>query len=292
MRPQSLSPLLLSGLLLFSPLMTLAGRSQTSSDPFLLAQSLACENYSPEAARQEIILMSAIDQAQRERSQNGFGLSNLKDTLGLLSRVAPGGGRDIEKVFGILEQVIAVTGADIPEGNNDNSMTELIETVGDRVFSIISRTSGDLEPTEVMGMLMEVASEVQTLRASLPRSSGQEIASLNRELESLRRQCREGINATSPLPSSPSSQPPTSSRPPVAATLNNPFMRACEGQGGTISTYYEGERVSEEETELQYSKMVECIPGETAMSGEVLRSACSESNGTWLESRSIPLCRF
>ncbi|MEM9539548.1 MAG: hypothetical protein AAGA60_08550 [Cyanobacteria bacterium P01_E01_bin.42] len=290
MRPKYLSPLFLSGLLVLSPLMTLAGRSQTSSDPF--AQSLACENYSPEAARQEIVLMSAIDQAQRERSQNGFGLSNLKDMLGLLSRVAPEGGGDIEKVFGIFEQVIAVTGADIPEGNNDNSMTELVETVGDRVFSVISRTSGDMEPTEVMGMLMEVASEVQTLRASMPQSSGQEIASLNRELEALRRQCRGGIGSTSPLPSSPSSRPPTSSRPPVAAISDGPFMQACEGQGGTISTYYEGERASEDDTELQYSKMVECIPGETAMSGEVLRSACSESSGTWIESRSIPLCRF
>ena len=287
---KSFSPLLLSGLLLLSPSMTSAGRSQTSPDRLLLAQSLTCENYSPEAARQELILMSAIEQAERERSQSGFGLANLKDMIGLFSRFAPEGSRDIEKIAGILEQVIGFTGAEIPEGNTDDSMTELIETVGDRVFSIISRTSGDLEPTEVMGMLMEVASEVQVLRARQPQSSGQEIASLNRELEALRRQCTEGINATSPLPSSPSSPPP--SRSPVTAAANNPFMRACEDQGGTISTYYEGERTSEDDTELQYSKMVECIPGTTAMNGEVLRSACDEANGAWIESRSIPLCRF
>ncbi|MGK7925143.1 MAG: hypothetical protein AB4290_07835 [Spirulina sp.] len=292
MQLNSLSPLLLSGLLLLSPSMTLVGRSQTSSHRFLLAQSLTCENYSPEAARQELILMSAIEQAQRERSRSGFGMSNLKDMIGLLSRFMPEGGGDIDKITGILEQVIAFSGADIPEGNADDSMTEFVETIGDRVFSIINRSSGDLEPTEVMGMLMEMASEVQTLRARQPRSPGQEIASLNRELEALRRQCREGIHSTSPLPSSPSSQPPSTSRPPVATAPNNLFMNACEGQGGTISTYYEGERVSEEDTELQYSKMVECIPGQTSMNEEVLRGACTESNGTWIESRSIPLCRF
>ena len=239
--------------------------------------------------------MSAIDQAERERSQNGFGLSNMKDMIGLISRFMPEGGRDIEKITGILEQFISFTGADIPQGSSNNNMVELVETIGDRVFSIISRSSSNMEPTEMLGMLMEIASEVQTIRARQPQSSGQEIASLNRELTTLRSQCREGSNSASPFPSSPQSSPspPSSpSRPPVTVAANNPFMNACEGQGGTISTYYEGERTSEESSELQYSKMVECIPGQTALKVEILQSACSESNGTWIEPRSIPLCRF
>ncbi|WP_204103706.1 MULTISPECIES: hypothetical protein [Spirulina sp. CCY15215] len=292
-----LSPLFLSGLLLISPQMVLEARSQTSGDRFLLAQSLTCDNYSPEAARQELILMSAIDQAERERSQNGFGLSNMKDMIGLISRFMPEGGRDIEKITGILEQFISFTGADIPQGSSDNNMVELVETIGDRVFSIISRSSSNMEPTEMLGMLMEIASEVQTIRARQPQSSGQEIASLNRELATLRSQCREGINSASsfPSPTSPQSSPPpqsSPSRPPVTVAANNPFMTTCEGQGGTISTYYEGERTSAESSELQYSKMVECIPGQDSLKVEILQSACSESNGTWIEPRSIPLCRF
>ncbi|MCW6036126.1 hypothetical protein K4A83_07550 [Spirulina subsalsa FACHB-351] len=291
-----LSRLVLSGCLVILPALGV----QAQEPAPLIAQSSVCQNYSPEAAAQEALLLQMINQARQQEQRQGGGLGNLQQFLTLAERFLPGALGDrvnLGQVTSILNQIMSWVGADnsLSQSAPDPEMTRVMEVVSRRLEPLLRQSRGNLDPKQVVNILMDTASEVGEVKARQPQQDST-LDYLTRELETLRRQCRSGVSpnrptplpAPAPIPSSGSGLP---SLPPQAASRSvQLYTQACQDRGGTISSHYEGEDTGE--GRLEYRQMLQCIPGARALDWADMENDCLAAGGEWLGERSGPICRF
>ncbi|WP_017305384.1 hypothetical protein [Spirulina subsalsa] len=288
-----LSRLILSGFLVILPALGV----QAQDIAPVMAQSTACQDYTPEAAAQEALLMQMLNQARQQEQRQGLG--NLQQFLTLAERFLPGALGDrvnLGQVTSILNQIMSWVGADtsLNQGAPDPEVTRVMEVVTRRLEPLLRQSGGNLDPKQVVNILMDTASEVREVKARFPQNSTLDY--LNGELEALRRECRSGVSprrstpppAPAPIPSSGSGLP---SLPPQAASRSvQLYTQTCQDRGGTISSYFEGEDTGE--GRLDYRQMLQCIPGARALDWADLENDCLAAGGEWLGERSGPICRF
>ncbi len=284
-----LRPCLLLPFGLVALVLTAAPGQAQNSD---LGRGLTCAE--PWAAQRETQLLEAIAQARSERAGNTVSLGEaLRSVTGMMPGGA--GGAEMANLLSRLEMALALFGgAEALQGMDFGEVAVVMGPLRDRLAPLFRRNLNAEDPLAMMQVAMAAVTEIRQLQTERARVAPNRLEGLQQELRALQQQCRGAATpATGPQRQAPSPGPtaPPLPTPEPTVTARNVFGEACDRQGGSAITYYEGQPTTAG-GELVYEQVLECLPGSTPLGAETLQAACDQLQGRFDSAPPNPTCRL